>query len=64
MKPDLYMYHPNVFHLPEKEGVHKGAGECRIQRKTKKRNEINNTSTLISPNNTLQNIMKVAIFLM
>ena len=57
------MYHLNTFRWPKNEGVNEWAGEGRTQRNTKNI-YINNISTLILPDNTLQNAMKVGIFLM
>ena len=57
------MYQLNTFRSTKNEGVNEWAGEGRIQRNTKNI-YINNISTLILPDNTLQNAMKVGIFLM
>ena len=45
------------------EGVKEWAGEGCIQINTKTWHEINNISTLTSPNNTLENAIKVRIIL-
>ena len=57
------MNHLNTFRSPKNEGVNEWEGEGRIQTNTKNI-YINNISTLILPDNTLQNAMKVGIFLM
>ena len=46
------------------EGVNEWVGGRRIQKTTKKRHKINKILTSTSPNNSLQNAMKVGTFLM
>ena len=64
MKFGPNIYHLKIFCLPKNEGVKDWEGEGHIQINTKKWHEINNISTLISPNNILENAIKVEIFLM
>ena len=59
--PDIYQL--KNFCLPKIEGVKEWAGEGCIQINTKTWHEINNISTLKSPNNTLGNAIKVGIIL-
>ena len=59
------MYLLNSFQIPKNEVVNEWVGEGRgghVQKSTKKCHEINKISTLTSPNNSLQNAMKVEIF--
>ena len=58
------MNHLNTFHLHRNKGGSKWAGGGRIQKKIKKYNEFNKISTLTSRNNSLQNALKVGIFLL
>ena len=64
MKLGPEMYHLHTFHLPKKEGVNDLAGKERIQKTTKRCNEIQKISTLTSPKNGLKSAMKVWTFLM
>ena len=50
--------------IPKNEDVNEWVEGRRIQKTTKKCHEINKISTLTSPNNSLQNAMKVGVFLM
>ena len=56
------MYLLNTFHVPKNEGVNECVRERRIQKIQKKRYKINKISTLTSPNNSLQNAIRVGIF--
>ena len=60
--PDIYLL--NTFHITKNDIVNECAGEGRIQKKNPKQHKINKVSTLTLPNNSLQNVMKVGIFLM
>ena len=62
LRPDMYLL--NTFQVPKNEGVNEWVGGRRIQKITKNRYKIKKISTLTSPNNSLQNAMKVNIFLM
>ena len=57
------MYHLNTFHLHRNEGGSKWVGGGSIQNTIKKCYEINEISTLTSSYNSLENAMKVGIFL-
>ena len=59
--PDMYLL--NTFHIPKNEGVNEWVGGRCIQKTTKKRHKINKILSLTSPNNSLQNVMKVGISL-
>ena len=62
MKLRLDMYLLNTFHVPKNQGVNECVREGRIQKIPKKRYKINKISTLTSPNNSLQNAIRVGIF--
>ena len=60
--PDMYLL--KTFHIPKVEGVNEWVSGRRIHKNTKKQYKINKMLTLTSPNNSLQNAMKVGIFLL
>ena len=60
LRPEMYLL--NTFQIPKDECVNEWVGGRSIQKTTKKRYKINKISTLTSPNNSLQNAMKVEIF--
>ena len=60
LRPDMYLL--ITFHMPKNEGVNEWMGGKRIQKITTKQHKINKIATLASPNNSLQNVMKVGIF--
>ena len=62
LHPEMYLL--NTFQIPKHEGVNEWLGGRRVQKTTEKRHKINKISTSTSPNNSLQNAMKVGIFLM
>ena len=64
MKLGSGVYHLNTFDVPKNEGVKEWAGVSRIQKTNKKCHKINKILPLTWPNNSLQNAMKVGIFLM
>ena len=57
------MHFQNTFHISKNESVNKWVGGRRIQKTTKKCHEINKILMLASPDNSLQNAMKVGVFL-
>ena len=58
------MYHLNTFHLNKNEGSSEWAGGGRIQKTIKKCQEIHKIATLTSPKISVQNDIKVGIFLL
>ena len=66
MKLGPDMYHLNIFHLHTRVAVGSSgwAGRGRIRKTINKCDEINEISTLTSPNKSLQNAMNFGIFLL
>ena len=58
------MYLLNTIRIAKNEGVNEWVKGRRTQQTTKKCHEINKISTLKSPSNSLQNAVKVGVFLM
>ena len=58
------MYLLNTIHIAKNESVNEWVKGRRIQQTIKKCHENNTISTLKSPSNSLQNAVKVGVFLM
>ena len=58
------MYHLNTFHLNKNEGGSEWAGGGRIQKTITKCQEIHKIATLASPKISVQNDIRVGIFLL
>ena len=64
MKLGPHMHHLNTVHLHKSEGVSEWAGGRRMQKTTKKCQEINKILTLTLPKNIFKNAIKVGIILL